>query len=355
MPVPLDRVLVVLPNWYGETLFAKPFLRALRQQRPAAFLATLGWPQCREVLAHNPRVNAILDYDERDAHRTLAGKRRLLHELRAHAFDAVFILRRSLSRTMLMALAGIRVRVGFANLKSGWLLTRRVTPARQPLHKASTYLPLLEAVGLCVEPGPYEYFVSDAERRDAKERLVQQRAVNGRPLVILHPGANWPHKRWATERFAALGDRFIERERVYVAITGGPGDVTLGEAIARRMRPGAIVLAGQTSLRQLAACLEQSRLIISNDTGVLHIAAALARPVVALYGPTSPQLTGPLGDPARTVILHHPECCPKIPCYRPDHPSHPGMDSITVDEVYDAARKLLGQATADRGTGFSIR
>ena len=108
------------------------------------------------------------------------------------------------------------------------------------------------------------------------------------------------------------------------------------------------VLTGKTTLRQLAACLEQVSLVVSNDTGVLHIASALNRPVVALYGPTSPAITGPLGDPARTVVIHHPTCCPHIPCYQPQHPGYPGMESITVDEVYDASVTLLEQ-TSDIG------
>ena len=107
------------------------------------------------------------------------------------------------------------------------------------------------------------------------------------------------------------------------------------------MRHPAIVLAGQTTLRQLAACLEQAALVVSNDTGVLHLAAALRRPVLGLYGPTSPALTGPLGEPSRTTVLHDPTCCPEVPCYHSDHPPHQGMDSIGVEAASGAALHLL--------------
>src|SRR3989338_8852987 len=193
----MTRILVVLPNWFGETLFATPFLRALRRHQPDAFLATLGRPQCREVLQHSPQVNELLDYDERGAHRSLAGKWRLIRLMRSRRFDVGFVLRRSLSRTALLALAGIPQRVGFANAKSGWLLTHRVAPPAHPMHKASSYLPLLEAVGAPVASGPYEYTVSEDERRAARELLRPH--ADGEPdgpLVVLHPGANWPHKRW---------------------------------------------------------------------------------------------------------------------------------------------------------------
>jgi len=353
----LDRILVVLPNWFGETLFATPFLRALRRQRPAAWIATLGRPLCREVLLHNAHVNAQLDYDEQGTHRGVIGKWRLVRSLRAHRADTAFILRRSLSRSLLLALAGIPARVGFANAKSGWLLTHRVPAPRGPRHKAATYLPLLEAVGLSgagESPLVYDYTVSEEERDAARAQLDRLGVSDGRPMVILHPGANWAHKRWAPERFAALGDR-VAAAGNRVVITGGPDDRAMAESIRRTMAHPAAVLAGATSLRQLAACLAQAQLVISNDTGVLHIAAALGRPLVALYGPTSPALTGPLGDPQRMVVLHHPECCPRVPCERPDHPVHPGMDSITVEEAHAAACQLLAAARStarcDRSAG----
>ena len=337
----MNRVLVVLPNWYGETLFVTPFLRALRAHLPAASIATLGWPRCREILLHNPRITELLDYDEHGAHRSLAGKGRLIRFLRQRRFDAAVLLRRSLSRTCLVTLAGIPARIGFANAKSGWLLTHRVPPPERLLHKASTYLPLLEALGAPVIGGPYEYTVSEEERAAARALLRGCRIADGRPLAVLHPGANWVHKRWSPERFAALGDRLIEVQGVQVLITGGPEDVELAATVRQRMRHPAAVVAGQTTLRQLAACLEPAALVVSNDTGVLHVAAALGRAVVALFGPTSPALTGPIGDPQRTVVLHHPGCCPTIPCYQPDRPPHPGMDAISVEEAYDAAGRLL--------------
>ena len=348
----MNRILVVLPNWFGETLFATPFLRALHQQQPAAQVATLGWPQCRDVLLHNPHVHELLDYDERGAHRGLLAKWRLIEALRAHRFDTAFILRRSLSRSLLLVLARIPARVGFANAKSGWLLTRAVQapPAPPPttlgagpapVHKAAAYLRLLEAIGLSgSEAGGFDYAVAEPERQAARA-LLGGGPDGGGPLVILHPGANWAHKRWAPERFAALGDRLAASHGVRLAITGAPDDRPLAQALQRRMAHPATVLAGRTSLRELGACLEQAQLVVANDTGVLHIAAALRRPLVALYGPTSPALTGPLGGAPRTVVLHHPDCCPQVPCYRPHHPSHPGMEAITVDEAYAAACRLL--------------
>jgi len=291
----MKRVLVTLPNWYGETLFAMPFLRALQQQQPELYIATLGRPLCREILTGSPHVHALLDYDERGAHRGMWAKARLVRALRAQHFDTAFILRKSLSRAALVALAGIPSRIGTANSKSGWLLTHRVAPPVGAVHKASSYFPLLEAVGLSILPGPYEYTATEEERRRARQWYAAQ-GFDGHPIAVLHPGANWSHKRWPAERFAALADQLIETHQVRVIVTGGPGDAALTERVVRSMRGSAITLAGQTTLRELAACLEQARLVIAADTGILHLAAALRRPVVALYGPTSPAITGPISS-----------------------------------------------------------
>jgi len=339
----IRRVLVVMPNWFGEVLFATPFLRALRQAYPKSFIGALGVIRGEEVLANNPDLNEFILFDEDGLHRTFRGKRALITVLRGRRFGTAFILRKSLTRTLLVALAGIPNRIGFDNPKSGWLLTRRVRRPPGFTHKAQAYLRLLEHSGVMSAntPPSCSYTVTDQERTAAR-RLLQERGLGeGQLFVVLHAGANWPHKRWPPERFAALAARLIQQRHEVIVLTGGPDDEPLVSQISQQLDPPPITLVGSTTLRQLAACLEPARLVVSNDTGILHIACALHRPVVALYGPTSPAITGPLGDPTRTIVIHHPDCCPSVPCYSPHHPGRPGMASITIDEVYDAARRLL--------------
>lgn len=343
----LQRILVVLPNWYGETLFVTPFLRSLRRQCPRAYVAAMGRPACREILLENPHVDEFIVLDERSEHRGLRGTLRLIWSLRRRGFDTTIILRKSLSRSWLLRLAGIPARIGFDNTKSGWLLTHRILGPDAARHKATAYLALLSAVGGAAEPGSYEFHVGKDEQDGARRLLAQYRIRLEHPLVILHPGANWDHKRWPAERFAALGDQLAQRHRAQILITGGPDDAALADRVARSMQQPAIVLAGQTTLRQLGACIEQAHLLVSNDTGVLHLGAALGRPVVALYGPTDPSKTGPLGDPRVTTVIHHPACCPRVPCYAPEHPAHPGMNAISVEEVCGAAAKLLQRREAE--------
>lgn len=349
-----ERLLIVMPNWFGETLFATPFLSALRRARPRAVIAAMGVPRCQDVLAHNPTLNEFVRYEEEGAHRSLAAKWRLACLLRARRFETAVILRRSLSRALLLAMAGIPRRIGFDHWKSRWVLTDRIAPPGASTHKAASYLRLLEPLGITQREAPaYAYYPSDEERNEAAA-LLREAGLEGRPFIVLHPGANWAHKQWPAERFAQLGERFARAGTHVVVLTGSPEDAGLIRAIRQHMPTQAVVLAGRTSLRQLAACLARAGLVVSNDTGVLHIACALTRPVVALYGPTSPAITGPLSDPASTVVIHHADCCPRIPCLDPRHPGSPGMASITVEEVYAAARKLLNQ-TSDRSQTSEIR
>lgn len=337
----MDRVLAVLPNWYGETLFAVPFLKALRRHLPQAHLATLGWPQCAEVLQHHPAVDALLTYDERGAHRSLGGKLAVLRTLRVERFTTAFVLRPSLSRTALLAAAGIRRRIGWAQPKSGWLLTDRVRPAPAGTHKAASYLPLLQVVGATAALEPYDYVVTEEERQQAAALLARHPSPPRGPLVILHPGANWPHKRWLPERFAAVGNLLSRRHQARLVLTGGPQDQPLVARVQQDLMVPTLPLVGHTTLRQLGACLALADLVIAADTGVLHLTAALRRPAIALFGPTSPALTGPLGDPALLRVIHHAQSCPAIPCYQPEHPGSPGMAAITVEEVAAAAATLL--------------
>ena len=332
-----ERILVVMPNWFGETLFATPMLRALRSARPHAFIAALGVPRAAEVLNGNPCLDLFLPFE------TAGFGLRMLSRLRRLRCGVALILRRSLTRTALLRAAGIPRRIGFTNRKSGWLLTDGVRPSDGSLHKAQTYVALLAPLGIPPDGAarPYEYHPTQEERSDAAVIFGAHGVARDQPIAILHPGANWFHKRWPAERFAQVADQLARVKRCRIVLTGSPEDRPLAQVIEQGMTAQPVNLAGRTTVRQLAACLELADVVVSNDTGVLHLACALGRSVVALYGPTSPVITGPLGDSSRTVVIHRDGCCPSIPCFNPDHPGFAGMSAISVEEVYQAVSQLL--------------
>ncbi len=340
----LQRVLVVLPNWVGDTLLATPVLRVVRQAHPRAFLATFGAPVCREVLAGNPHLDAQLVYDERGADRSLRARFALLRALRAQRFDTAFLLRRSLSRTLLLWLAGIRARVGYDEGRGRWLLTHRMPPPVTPVHRAEQYLGLVRALGMTAAVDGCDFVVAADQQQRMDQWLARVRpAGDRRTLVALNTGANWPHKRWPEERFAALAQRVQRELDAAVVLTGGPRDGALAQRIAAGVVPPPLSAAGvTTSLQELGALFRRCAVVVSNDSGPMHVAAGLRVPLVALFGPTAPSLTGPYGRGPWTV-LHHPDCCPQVPCYHAGPPAHPGMASITVDEVFDAVAARLQQ------------
>ncbi|MBI3323701.1 MAG: lipopolysaccharide heptosyltransferase II [Candidatus Omnitrophica bacterium] len=347
----MKRILVILPNWFGDTLFATPVLAALKQHDPDSRVATLGVARAQEILLGNPAVDERIQIED-PASAPWRGWR-LFRRVRESRFDVGLVLRRSLSRTALLAMAGVPRRIGLANSKSGWLLTDRVPAPPHPSHRAADYLALLAPLGIDVRPWlasppSYRYYPTQEDRTQAGELLRAHGLGVEDAFIVLHPGANWPHKRWPAARFGELAGSLQAATGLAVVLTGTAVDEPLLRAIAGAMRRMPVMLAGRTTLRQAAAVLERARLVVSNDTGMLHLACAMDRPVVALYGPTSPAITGPLGAPERTIVIHHPDCCPAVPCYQPDHPAHPGMASISVEEVHDATMKLLAGAEKGR-------
>ena len=343
---PDPRLLLAAPNWFGDTLLATALIRAVKLRQPSSHLAVLAVPRAAEILRGQPHIDEIIVYDERGSDRGWWAKRRIAQRLRAGRFDAALLLRPSLSRAALLWWAGIPRRIGHAHPAKGWLLTDRVAPPAPAEHRADAYLRLLAAVD---GPAPGDvattFVVPDAQRALLRQWLHAQDVMNDQLLIVLHPAANWKHKRWPAERFAELGDRLQAAHGARIVITGAEADRAVAERVRRAMHAEPIVAAGELSVPQLGALLERAELLVVNDSGPLHLAVALKRPFLALFGPTSPAMTGPY-HPARGRVLHHPDCCPQIPCYYPDDPPHAGMRSLSVEEVFASAGQLLTASTA---------
>jgi lipopolysaccharide heptosyltransferase II len=165
-------------------------------------------------------------------------------------------------------------------------------------------------------------------------------------MAVLCPGGNWDPKRWPKERFAHLADMLVEECGVKIVITGSDKDAALAEGIRKLMEEPCVVVAGKTDLKQLGALLARASLVVANDTGSMHIAVAVGAPTVALFGPTSPALTGPYGKGRYSVIAAGTGC--DVPCYDVTCADNRCMQSITVDEALAESRKMLTDIHADR-------
>lgn len=326
--------MIVGVNWLGDTLFMTPAIRAIRRRYPSAWLACAVPPRCRELLAGNPHVDAILDFDERAADRGLAGWWRFIQRIRAERVDHCFLLHRSMTRALCVALAGVPQRIGYATWKRRWLLTTAIPPPRpDTVHKVDMFLALLAAVGIPSDGRQYDLVVRAEDRAYARQLLSAAGCDADRPAVALHAGANWHLKRWPPGMFARVGDLLTERFGARVLLIGSSDDRPMAEGIARRMQHPPSILAGQTTLPQLAALLGEVGAVISNDSGPLHIAAAVGTKTVGLFGPTKPELTAP--PPASHLrILFGSVGCP-VPCYRQWCPINLCLRQITPERVLD--------------------
>lgn len=327
-----QRIIIVGVNWLGDALFMSPAIRAIRKAHPHAHVACLVPPRCRELLKGNPHLNAILCFDERGADRGLAGFSRLVRTLRAGRFDAAYLFHRSFTRTIAAALAGIPQRIGYSTWKRAWLLTKAVPmPPKDTLHKIQYFLNLLERYGIPSDGTHYDLSIPDADRLYAQGLLRAAGCDSTHLKVAIHAGANWHLKRWPAKLFARLGDLLSERHQARILFIGSADDRPLAEGIVRRMTQPASILCGQTTLTQLAALMKEVDWVVSNDSGPLHIAAAVRARVIGLFGPTRPELTAP--PAAENVkILFGSIGCP-VPCYRQWCPINLCMRQITPENV----------------------
>src|SRR3989338_2631927 len=308
----MKSILIVNVNWLGDTLFATPFIRAVREKYPAAHIAVLTHPRCYEILEGNPNINEIIIYDERKQHRSLLRRFSIISYLRSRRFDTAFILRKSLSRTLLLLFSKIPNRGGYRSKRAGFLLTKRVDVPRKALHKVEYFLNLAKAAGIETRNKNYEISISERDTERA-EKILRDAGIKDKNFIALNAGGNWGPKRWPVENFAELGDKIFEKLKVPIVLTGAEKDIMLAKDISGLMKHKPFILCGKTGLKTLGAIFKKATCVISNDSGPMHIAAAARACVIAVFGPTSPELTGPYGD-GRYIVLHKDIGC-KIPCY----------------------------------------
>lgn len=330
------RVLIVNVNWLGDVLFSTAAIRLIKEKYPSCFLACMVVPRCGEILKNNPFVDELLFFDEKTLNSSLLSKLKFVFFLRKQKFDTVFFFHRSLTRALICWLADIPERIGYGRNKTNFLLTEKIS-FPSDVHRVDSFLELLKVKGLRTENREYSFFIKEEDRRFAARFLKENGVEENDSVVCLNPGGNWDLKRWPAENFAALGNLLAEKYKVKILITGGEKDKQLALDIAAHIKQKPKICAGKTSLSQLAAVFEKSRLVISADSGPMHIAVSMKAPTIALFGPTSPKITCPVGDGKFAVIQENTGC--KIPCYKLACPSNKCMQAITPKKVMEIIEK----------------
>jgi heptosyltransferase-2 len=339
-----QKILVRATNWIGDGVISLPALAALRARFPAAEIVLVAKPWVSELYWHLPAVSRQIVYNPAGEHEGPQGFWKLIRALRAERFDAAILFQNAFHAAWMAWCAGIPVRVGYARDGRSSLLTDAVevpSPAAYG-HQAYYYLHLLFRAGLIAKPQPVteiRLVLADSEKNWAAKHLQKLGLQGPRFLVGLNPGAFFgPAKRWLLHRYALLADRLVGALHADVLIFGSPAERPLAEEIARAMKHTPVILAGGTSLRQLMALLAQCHLVVSNDSGPMHLAAALGLPVLAIFGSTDERATGPVGRRAR--VIRHPVAC--SPCGLRECPIDLRcMKGVTVEDVSKSAVRLV--------------
>ena len=333
------RIAIIKLSSLGDVLHALPVARALRRAVPGAHLTWVVEAREYAILRDHPDLDSVVPVDTRlwrrlvwrpsGAREVLSKVGRLRERIRRASFDVAIDLQGLLKSGLLTAYTGAPVRIGFSagRCRERWnalFTNRHVTPPVSARHVVEQYLALLAPLG--IDPGPVEFHVpvpAAAERR-MEELLVKEGVKPGDRLVAINPGAGRANKRWPVARFSALAERLASEAGARVLLLWGPDEAFMARDIALALLGHSALLAPPTDLGELTALLKRCRLMIANDTGPLHLAAALGTPALGLFGPTSAERNGPYGPRCRGL-------------QSPDGT----MDGLEVVTVFEAARGML--------------
>src|SRR5689334_2368155 len=344
----IKRVVVRGTNWVGDSVMTLPALRALRRVLPEAKITLVVRPSARGIFADVDFVDEVFVYDRRNVLSVVPQ----IKAWRQRQFDLAVLFQNAFEAALIPFLAGVPLRLGYATEARQALLTHPLALPewRSSRHEVFYYLYLITALEqllfgtseICEAVPDASLQISETRKSEAEDLLRAYGVREGEAIVALCPGSiNSRAKRWPAEAYAALADRLIESQR-QVLLIGSADEADVTREVTSRMQQNPIVLTGKTSLNQITAVLSLVDLVVTNDTGPAHIAAALGRPTLVIFGPTNPLTTRPFAP--ETEILRHPPDC--APCMLRDCPiDHRCMTAITVDEVFEQSHALLKRAS----------
>lgn len=329
------RIVVRGTNWLGDSVITIPAVRALRALFPGSPITMLAPANLAELWENEGSIDRVIPVPGPSG---LRDARALIGALRLDRYDLGVLFPNSFSSALLFFLGGVRARLGYATDGRSLLLTSRVPPPRGGGHQVHRYLALVRTLGP-VEADPRPSLRVPEPFRAWADALLRGRGIApGRTIVGINAGSTYGEaKCWPPERFGALARMLRDRCGAAVLAVGGPRERERAESVCAPPGPGAVNTAGETTVMQLAALAARCAAFVSNDTGPMHLAAAVGAPVVAVIGPTDPGATGPLGE---HVIVRKETAC--APCLKRQCPTdHRCMTAIPAEDVFAAVAKLL--------------
>ena len=340
-----QRILVVQPSWVGDAAMATPALRALRKRYPDAKISYLVKRYVKPMYAGMPWADRLISYRTGKTAKARTKFVALMAKLRRHRFDMAVILPGSFKSALVCKMARIPRVVGYDRDGRGFLLTDKLLPAREdgkfiPTPIIKYYLGLASYLGAADRDLSMALFVTEAERREAEATLARANVPPGRPWILLNPGAQYgASKLWLPEYFARTADVLASRHAATILISSAPKERWIVDAIAKHVTTPFYDLAkAGMSLGGLKEIVRRCDLMITNDTGPRHIAAAMDVPVVTIFGPTHPEWTDIYYAKERICQIK----VPCGPCQLKTCPlDHRCMTHLMPDLVLAAAEELL--------------
>ncbi len=353
------KILVRATNWVGDAIMSLPALQAIRAHWPNDEISILARPWVADLYRDQGCADELLVYDNSGRHGGFWGRERLARELRARRFDVAVLLQNAFDAAWIAWRAHIPERIGYARDGRRFLLTRPIAAPQKnevPPHESYYFLELLRRAGFfkelpCVDA--ITLCVSESLRNVAEEKLNAAGSPRGATRIAIAPGAAYGSaKCWLPERYAELADFLVGYADCDVIIFGAFAEKEIAGMIARSMKRRVINLAGTTSIGQLPALLKACNIFIGNDSGAMHVAAAVGLPVIGIFGPTEPNATRPLSQHV-TLVREPVECSPCL--LRACPIDHRCMTRISAERVFDIARAQLALAPQQPSEARGVR
>ncbi len=346
------KILIRATNWVGDAIMALPALHAVRKRFPEAEIAIVGRPYVADIYRDQEICDHLIAYDPSGSHKGFSGRELLAAELRAQKFDVALLLQNAFDAAWLAWRASIPERIGYARDARSFLLTKAVPLPRHgeiPAHERFYYLELLRRTGwldVVQDESFIGLHVPAEKRRIADEFLCKSGVRQGVTRIAIGAGASYGSaKCWPPSRFAEVANRLQSEADADVILFGTTAEANVSTAISAELRRPPIDLTGKTAITDLPALLSLCHLFIGNDSGAMHVAAAVGLPIVGVFGPTDPNGTAPVTT--RCSIVQQKAYC--SPCFLRRCPTdHRCMTAITADMVEAAARPWLSSTQVRR-------
>ena len=350
------RILIIKPSSFGDIILTLPALRQLRLQYPGAYIAWMVNQSLSELLEGNPLLDEVIPFD-RKTYGKVANLGKLLgfmRQLRQKYFDIVLDFQGLLRSGLISRFSGVAYRVGFSHAREGSAhcyncqiqLPKNIPHVSdQYIYLVSTFHKIYTGKTLCPIPFPEHetprwFPIPESTKQKIKNELHSAGWSDNQKLILIHPGARWESKRWMPEKFTALIQSINEHKDYFPVIIGGPEDIPIGQQIIATLSQSPLNWIAKTNLKELIVLIEMSDVLVSHDSGPMHLAGAIGTPVIAIFGPSDPIYSGP-HNPKDIVIRTGVSCSP---CFKTVCPGlgNVCLTDITPQQVIQALETVLG-------------